>query len=325
MFSLSTLALTGEPPRASVKSYYPEELTVAKDSLPKRAAMMLVNVASKTGGGTQLWTDFRNRNGFRLQQNCVSGHWRLLDASDVRRTWGTRAHCEAQLNQLQPPIAATSQPRHVVVLLHGLMRTHHSMKGLEKDLVAAGFPHVIRFAYASSRRSIGDHAAALREVLEDLPAGTELSFVGHSMGNIVVRYLIGELQRQGDPAGLLPRCRSMVMLGPPNQGAAIARRLASSGLYGLVLGKGGVELGPQWQDFVQRLATPPFPFAIIAGDLSEKPVQNPLIEGSSDFVVLVDEARLEGSESFQTVPVIHSLLMTDQATKQKVVEFIKSH
>ncbi len=100
------------------------------------------------------------------------------------------------------------------------------------------------------------------------PPETQFSFVGHSMGNIVVRHLISDLQRDGDPHGVLDRCRSMVMLGPPNQGAAIARRLAPTGLYGILTGKGGLELGPDWEDFVQNLATPSFPFAIIAGDVS---------------------------------------------------------
>jgi pimeloyl-ACP methyl ester carboxylesterase len=226
---------------------------------------------------------------------------------------------------LQPKVSATEPPKHFVVLLHGLMRTRHSMKPIESKLVEEGYTDLVRFSYASTRSSISDHAAALREVLEDLPQNAEFSFVGHSMGNIVVRYMIGDLQREGDPSGLLARCRSMVMLGPPNQGAAIARRLAPSGVYGLVTGKGGIELGPKWEDFVQHLATPPFPFAIIAGDLSENRIQNPLVDGSGDFIVSVEETRLEGSESFETVPVLHSFLMSDQPTISRTVEFIRSH
>ena len=145
------------------------------------------------------------------------------------------------------------------------------------------------------------------------------------MGNIVVRHLVSDLGRDGDPQGLLSRCRSMVMLGPPNQGAAIARRLAPSGLYGIVTGKGGMELGPKWDEFVQHLATPPFPFAIIAGDVSMNTLRNPLVEGSSDFVVSVEEAKLKGAESFETVPVLHSFLMNDEKVQKTTIEFIRSH
>ena len=73
--------------------------------------------------------------------------------------------------------------------------------------------------------------------MEGMPDETEFSFVGHSMGGIVVRHLVGDLQRD-DPGDLLKRCRSLVMLGPPNQGASIARRLARTGVFGLVSGKG---------------------------------------------------------------------------------------
>jgi pimeloyl-ACP methyl ester carboxylesterase len=284
-----------------------------------------LNLAMKTGGGTQLWTDHLYRDGYRIQQNVLTGHWRLLDAKDVRRAWGTRTSCQSALDDLHPRTDVTESPKHVVVLLHGLMRTRHSMKPLEAKLKEEGYPHVIRFSYASTRSSIGNHAAALRELLEQLPSDTQLSFVGHSMGCIVVRHLIGDLQREGDPRRLLARCRSMVMLGPPNQGAAIARRLAPTGLYGIVTGQGGLELGPKWDDFAQHLASPPFPFAIIAGDLSQKRLQNPLVDSSGDYIVSVEEARLDGAESFETVPVLHSVLMNDAAVMDFTIEFIKSH
>lgn len=296
---------------------------------PNRAKPILAaGLLAKTAGGTQFWTDHVYRGGFRVQQNVLTGHWRLLDSDDFRRKWGTRAECEQVLDQLQP--ANIGQPasgshQHVIVLLHGLMRTHHSMKPVETSLGEKGLRNVIRFSYASTRSSIADHAAALRDLLEDFGDETQFSFVGHSMGNIVVRHLIGDLQRDEDPHRVLDRCRSMVMLGPPNQGAAIARRLAPTGLYGIVTGKGGLELGPEWGAFVGGLATPPFPFAIIAGDLSRSGIRNPLLDGSGDFVVSLQEARLEGAETFKTFPVLHSFLMNDQTVIEQTVKFIQDH
>jgi pimeloyl-ACP methyl ester carboxylesterase len=273
---------------------------------PSKEASTRWNLAVKTAGGTQLWTDHLYRGDYRIQQNALTGHWRLLDSANIRRAWGTRSQCNTALSKLAPAAEASVsvEPKHVVVLLHGLMRTRSSMAPLEETLHGAGFSDVIRFSYASSRTSIGDHAVALREVMDGFPKETQFSFVGHSMGNIVVRHLVGDLQKD-DPTELLDRCKSMVMLGPPNQGASIARRLAPTGLYEIVTGKGGMELGPQWNDFVNHLATPTFPFAIIAGDVSTNRLQNPLVDGASDFVVSVDEAKLEGCESFQTVSVLH--------------------
>lgn len=282
-----------------------------------------VNLIYKTGGGTQLWTDHLHRGGYRIQQNALTGHWRLLNASNVRVGWGTRAHCESLLDKACPSVEPES-PRHVVVLLHGLMRTRGSMKPLEFKLRDDPNVDVIRFSYASTRASIADHAQALRDVLEDMPETSTFSFVGHSMGNIVVRHLLGDLQKS-DPSGLLARCHCMVMLGPPNQGALIAKRLARTGVFGLVTGKGAIELGPKWQELEPRLATPPFPFAIIAGDMSHNPIRNPLVDGNSDLIVSVEEAKLEGAEWFKTVPVVHSVLMNDATVQELIRDFLHEH
>lgn len=280
------------------------------------------NLPFKTAGGTQVWTDHRFRDGYRIQQNALTGHWRLLDADNIRRAWGSQPQCLAELDRLAPQPAQAS-PKHHVVLLHGLMRTAGSMKSLEQKLADEGLTNVIRFSYASTRARIGEHAAALREVLEHLPAGDTFSFAGHSMGNIVVRHLIGDLQADGDPHGILPRCRAMVMLGPPNQGAAIARRLAPTKVFEWVTGQGGMELGAQWEAIESKLATPPFPFHIIAGDL-QSPIANPLVDGEGDFVVSLDEAKLDGAAGFHTVPVLHSFLMDNEDAVELTVQLLKS-
>ena len=283
------------------------------------------NVPFKTYGGTQFWTDHQHTHGYRIQSNWMTNHWRLLDATDVRRAWGTRKQCEVALEDLLSDKKNTSEDNEYIVLLHGLMRSHQSMRSMEKTLQAADCGTVLRFSYASTRNTIGDHAAALQEVLTGLPKGAKISFVAHSMGNIVVRHLLADLKEEGDPDGLLQRCGSMVMLGPPNQGAAIARRLAYTKVFGLVAGKTGLQLGPNWQQLVGNLAIPEFPFSIIAGDLSQKNIRNPILGEASDFVVQVDETQLEGRESLTTVPVLHSTLMKNPKVQQLVIEFLQSH
>ena len=292
-----------------------------KTSAPKKGPF---NLAWKTTGGMQFWTDHLYRDGYRVQQNAVTGHWRLLNPDNVRLGWGNRANCESVLERKNPKSGTKQNMKSTVVLLHGLMRTRTSMTSLAKELQDQSFPDVIRFSYASTRRSIADHASALQEVLNDLPEKTELRFVGHSMGNIVVRHMLKDLEKS-DPQKLLPRCKSMVMLGPPNQGALIAKRLAPTGIFGWVTGAGGLELGPDWQKLEKNLATPPFPFAIVAGDVSAQPIQNPLTTGSGDFVVSVEEAKLEGSQWLKTVPVLHSFLMDDTDVQKMTIDFLKAN
>ena len=68
-----------------------------------------VNLAFKTTGGTQLWTDHLYRKGYRIQQNALTGHWRLLDPNNVRRGWGTEKHCETLLDK-RCPLSKVTRP-----------------------------------------------------------------------------------------------------------------------------------------------------------------------------------------------------------------------
>ncbi|MFG0290954.1 MAG: esterase/lipase family protein [Rhodopirellula sp. JB044] len=283
-----------------------------------------LNVPLPTIGGAQLWTDLENRSGYRLQRNALSGHCRVLDPNNIRRGWGNEAEAMELLDNLCGDVPDPSA-KPTAVLIHGLMRTDASMKSLEKALRADGYDHVIRFGYASTRSGLAESAAALRRVLEGQHPETEFCFVGHSMGNIVTRHMIGDLQRDGDPANLLPRCRAMVMLGPPNHGAVIARRLAATGIFGLVAGPGAMELGTGWADVESKLATPPFPFAIVAGKVEPGPIRNPLVEGDSDFVVGLEEAKLDGALETHEVPVLHSFLMNDTDCQKWTIDFLDSH
>jgi len=282
------------------------------------------NLPLPTIGGAQLWTDLTHRSGFRVQQNAVTGHCRVLDPSNIRRGWGSETDAIALFDELCPaPPAPAAKP--IAVLIHGLMRTDSSMKSLEEKLNEVGYTQVIRFGYASSRSGLSDSATALRGVLEGQHPDAEFCFAGHSMGNIIMRYLVGDLQREGDPKNILPRCRCMVMLGPPNQGAAIARRLGATGVFEWVAGPGAMELGTRWEDVESKLATPPFPFAVVAGCLKPAGLQNPLVDGESDFVVSLEEAQLDGAEIVHEVPVLHSFLMNDPDTQTWTADFLDAH
>ena len=281
----------------------------------------LLNWQTPTLGGKQFWTDFQWRGGWRIQQNVLTKHWRLLDPNNVRQAWGTRAACDAELNQRQPN--KLMHTTHAVILMHGLGRTSSSMKGLAKYLEENGFGTTICLEYASSRDSIAHHATALRDVISGLPSDVRLDFIGHSMGNIVVRHAIGDWQQAND-LSVLSRIEHVVMLGPPNQGASIARQLARTGVFGFVAGEGALELGKKWNELEQRLATPPCAFGIVAGRLAESSIKNPLVEGASDFVVGVEETKLDGATDFLEVPVLHSFLMDSPEVQRAVGNFLKT-
>lgn len=119
------------------------------------------------------------------------------------------------------PHSAPGDSPELVVLVHGLGRTSLSMVPMELWLERAGF-QVLNFNYNSYASSIAEIALLLGDRLDeemrDRPA-PRVHFVGHSLGNIVIRWLLAH-DRPGRPLG------RFVMLAPPNQGSSVADRVA---------------------------------------------------------------------------------------------------
>jgi hypothetical protein len=293
------------------------------------------NLELPTLGGKQFWTDHRWWNGYRLQYNPTLEHWRLIDPGSVRKGWGTKEAMLELLQQIQeketqgPQDKKPQELTEVFLLLHGLMRTSSSMKPVEEELLAqigqkerADSFAIIRFGYASTRSMIASHAQAFRELVENLPGKPRVKISGHSLGNIVTRLAIAQWTEQGDPQGILKRIDRVVMMGPPNQGSSFAKRLSYLGLFEMVTGKSGMQLGPQWDGLSSSLGIPPCPFKIIAGDLTGSTIQNPLLDGPNDAVVTVEETKLDGMTELKTYPVLHSFLMQDPKCVEDAVEFL---
>jgi triacylglycerol esterase/lipase EstA (alpha/beta hydrolase family) len=218
------------------------------------------NFKTTTLGGMQFWTDYRWIAGVRLQQNAVTKHWRVLDAENVRLAWGVREDCENFFDDFIRRNHSNLRYHRVVILLHGLMRTPRSMRGMAAAIQREIACDTILPTYASTRAPVADHAFALRCLIESFPGDPSIDFVAHSMGNIVIRHAINDWKKLGDPKNISKRLHRMVMLGPPNQGATIAKRLAKTGLFGLIAGQGGLDLGRDWNQLQSNLATPEFPF-----------------------------------------------------------------
>lgn len=53
-----------------------------------------------TMGGKVFWTTFAEVNGWKLQQNMVTKHARILDSNDIRIAWGTIEGMEKALDRM---------------------------------------------------------------------------------------------------------------------------------------------------------------------------------------------------------------------------------
>lgn len=60
----------------------------------------LFNIKAPTLGGIFFWEDLENRAGYRLQQNLITGHCRILDENDVRVACGGESAMWTELVKL---------------------------------------------------------------------------------------------------------------------------------------------------------------------------------------------------------------------------------
>jgi pimeloyl-ACP methyl ester carboxylesterase len=276
------------------------------------AETMRWNWPWKTLGGKQFWTDQWIERDWRIQRHAGTRHYRLLDPDDVRRAWGSHEECVACLDKVRREQDWSPVSGRVLIALHGLGRTRSSMQPLCDYLRRhADEPlTVINFGYASTRESVSDHAESLRRVITHLEGADRIDLIAHSLGNLVIRrYFAGT----GEPNSPQPDSRigRIVMLGPPNQGAEIARRMQHVPLFKTVTGPSGQALAESWEDFESQLAIPAVPFGIIAGGRNNERGLNPLVRGDDDVIVRVEETRLPGARDFRVVPALHSFMMDD--------------
>ncbi len=283
-------------------------VALAKDEAPW-------NLPAPTMGGTQLWRDAHVFAGWRIQENVLTGHFRLLDPDDIRRAWGSYAQCRERLEDLKRSEGIQAPSKHLVLLVHGILRSTGTFSALEKALIGTGFD-AVAISYPSSRSTIEEHAAGLARLL-DRQQGTEtVSFVTHSMGGLVVRHL---LARDGAWKRRI-EVQRVVMIAPPNRGSAIARLLEDVPAYRLVYGAAGQQLTPQE---VARIPALDYPFAIIAGGKGDGGGFNPLLPGDDDGTVRLEETRLEGAKDFLVVHEIHASISNHRETIRATINFLK--
>lgn len=265
------------------------------------------------------WADEMVRHNWRVQRDVASGRYRLLDARDHLQAAGDFAHCQGRLEALQREAELPPVQGDVVLLVHGLFRSHRAGIGMQRFLAKHNYA-VERVGYPSTRGSLSEHAAGLRKVVAHLPQAERIFFVAHSMGNLVIRQYLAEEQQRAE---VDPRLGRIVMLGPPNQGAWIADQF--DGMIELLgLGKVVVrQVSDQWEQTNRQLGTPPLEFGIVAGYTAEGSEGNPFLPGRDDLVVRVAETRLEGARDFLELPVVHMQMFATPAVQEHTLRFLR--
>jgi hypothetical protein len=203
----------------------------------------------------------------------------------------------------------------VVILLHGIARTHRSLSGLARALEHAGHRTWLA-TYPSRTMPIADLARTIAErVRKDAPA-ERYHAITHSLGGIIVRHM----------RDLLPWSR-VVMLAPPNQGTQLGLKLRGLALYRWLFGPAGQDLTRP-----ETWPLPPEPFAVIAGTKSLA-LANPTswlttsaqmfpADTRSDGTVSVEETKLEAMAAFAEVDATHTQIMNHPRAVELAIAFL---
>jgi pimeloyl-ACP methyl ester carboxylesterase len=185
-----------------------------------------------------------------------------------------------------------------IVLVHGLGRSRFDMKLLARRL-RHRFPHtsIHSFGYASRQLTLDQAVEQLARFVYQITTTEPVSFVGHSLGGILVRSL--DLAQQPHPP-----LHRLVTLGSPHCGATIARVLsryrAPRAIFGPILGElGTLELS---------CAPRELEIGCIVGATGTRIGFLPLLGGDNDGLVLRSEASFPGCRDEITLLSFHGTM-----------------
>jgi len=197
---------------------------------------------------------------------------------------------------------AAAPTRELVVVAHGMGRSIWSMRPLAKALEREGYD-VMLFGYSSYCCEIAEIGAKMQRKLAErmTPQHTKVHFVGHSLGNIVVRWV---LTRDTVPE----RVGRIVMLAPPNQGAQVATDLTP--WVGWLL-RPITELRADSGATVRGLPR------LTVGEVG-------VIAGRDDRTVKVHETHLPEERAHAVVPGGHTFIMRRRETQALTIRFLRS-
>jgi pimeloyl-ACP methyl ester carboxylesterase len=294
-----------------------------------RAEPGLLGFGGKTLGGAFTFSDEVVYQGWRIQKHAIIGHYRLLDPNDRRHARGSFQHCLEELEKAKVAMKIAPLPKEVVIVMHGLGASRKWMDSLSEYLEEEGGYTVVNVGYPSTMGKIEEHAHTLTSVIQHLEGVETVSFVAHSMGNIVIRHCLNDMAAL--PASEQPEItyKRFVMISPPNHGAGMADKVAGTSLAKIAEMVGGEAVdqlapGKGWPSLEKRLATPSFDFGIIVGGQGDDEGYLDTIPGDDDMLLSVETSKLAGASDFVQVKNIHQTMPKNEQVQSYTLRFLET-
>ena len=291
----------------------------------------LLSFKGRTLGGPFMFSDEMIYQDWRIQKHAVIGHHRLIDPDEVRHARGSFEHCLEEFEKIKVAENIPLMPKDVVIVLHGLGAFRQYMEPLSDYLREEGGMTVVNVGYPSTMGEIGAHAQTLASVIKHLDSVESISFVAHSMGNIVIRHCLNDLASL--PPSEQPQItyKRFVMIAPPNHGAEVTAELAKKGLgrvAEMVAGEAVKQLNPNdpagWPTLKPRLAIPNFEFGIIVGGQGDEDGYLKTLPGDDDMLLSISTSKLVGASDFTQVKGVHQTLPKQDQVQSYALRFLET-
>ncbi len=203
-----------------------------------------------------------------------------------------------------------------VIVLHGIFRTHRSMRKLANFLEKNDF-EVLNLGYPSTKHSIetiadiiNPRVAAFAESISG-----KVHFVGYSMGGLVIRAYLHRYK----PLNL----GRIVMIGTPNNGSEVADFLRNRKLYRMLYGPAGQQLITDQSGFAHHFGAVDYEVGVIAGNRPVDLISSRIIGKSNDGKVSIDSTKLTGMKDHVIVQSSHTFFPSNQQMMHQVTAFLK--
>ena len=270
-----------------------------------------------TFGGGQFWADVFFYQKWRIQRNCVSKTYRLLDSWDIVRQKGTFEECRKAFINYIDVYELPRQNGPMIVMLHGFGENKNVFKALWRRALKRGYL-AAAINYPSMQADIESHIRQLIFLLNNLEDTTEVSFVSSGVGGILLRKLfsINAPWKQKLNIG------RVVQMCPPNQGSKFIYALSKNAFTRWIFGPMTEELSPE-----KVAKIPPFPADIKVGIIYCKPgnrgIYALLPEKIRNLLPSKDESKLNGVEDFIEISNSQSNVLKNRSVVNATINFIE--
>lgn len=211
--------------------------------------------------------------------------------------------------------------KEMVVLLHGLGRSHLQMKVLERFLKRNHY-HVLNINYPSTKQTIKTLAQHIWQTIQT--QGNHHStchLIGYSLGGVIIQAML-----QSHPSDHIGK---IILLGAPNHGSPIADKFKNHSWFKSAFGPAGVSLGSRGQLIYPLPKSITQPIGCIASSITgclsiTYPLSSFFIEKPHDGRVTTESAQLETMSDYLEIQCPHFYMPFSATIRQPILYFLKN-